>query len=55
MTIGFVFWLLMILSLVLGGVRLSRSKDYQGGGVDLLVWVLLALVGWQVFGWPVHE
>lgn len=55
MTISFVFWLLMILHLVLGGVRWSRSKDSQEGGASLLFWVLLALVGWQVFGWPIHR
>jgi hypothetical protein len=53
MTIEVLFWLLMILWAVLGVY--SRRDDFRGGnygliGGGVLLWVLLALLGWKVFG-----
>jgi len=54
MSIGFVFWLLMILWLVLG--LYSNRAALQGWLVrgDSLLFVLLFLIGWKVFGFPIH-
>lgn len=57
MTIGFLFWLLMILWLVFG-FYVNRA-DFQGGkygvlGGNLLLFVLLFLLGWRVFGFVIQ-
>ncbi len=53
MPIGLLFWLLMVLW-ILFGLYWQRT-DIQGGnygilGGNLLLFVLLALIGWKVFG-----
>lgn len=53
MSIGMLFWLLMILWLIFG-LYWNRT-DLQGGkygvvGGNLLLFVLLFLLGWKVFG-----
>ena len=54
MTIGFIFWLLMILWLIFGGYtyRTSLNAPLVWGG-NALLFVLLFLLGWRVFGWPI--
>jgi hypothetical protein len=51
MTRGLVFWvimLLLLLSLVGGFAGLGQPYIRQAGGV--IEWVLLALLGWNVYG-----
>jgi Na+/proline symporter len=53
MTIGFVFWLLMILWLLFG-IYWNRG-DIRGGnygmlGGNLMLFILLFLLGWHAFG-----
>jgi hypothetical protein len=57
-TIGFLFWLLMILWLIFG---LFRNWPAEAGGPGfyplgghLLLWILLFLLGWHDFGFPIH-
>jgi hypothetical protein len=59
MTVGFLFWLLMIVWLVVG-IYLTgpppadnRGTWFRPLGGPLLLYVLLFLLGWQVFGWPI--
>lgn len=54
MTLGFIFWLLMILWLVLGAYtnRTALGTPLAWGG-SLLMFILLFLLGWQTFGWPI--
>lgn len=57
MSIGFIFWLLMILWLFFG--LWSNRTQVQGGdwapvGGSLLLFVLLFLLGWRVFGFIVQ-
>lgn len=52
MSIGFVFWLLMILALVFGIWRGWGDRFVMGG--SLLLWILLFLLGWGTFGFPIH-
>jgi len=56
MSIGFVFWLLMLLWIIFWGVRTVHPTVLGGWtwGGDLLIFILFFLVGWHVFGWPIH-
>lgn len=54
MTIGFFFWLLMVLWLVFG-ILVPNWNTWGwpfGGGV--LLWIILALLGWKTFGPMLH-
>ncbi len=54
MNIGTCFWVLMILWLIFGLWALwpvgSGLTAYAPLGANLLLWVLLALLGWKTFG-----
>jgi hypothetical protein len=53
MPVSYAFWGLMLLWLVFGvGGRLrpELGKGWVGEASDVLIFVLLALVGWQLFG-----
>lgn len=59
MTIGFLFWLLMILWLIFGlwgnwPAPAAGPSGWRPLGGSLLLFVLLFLLGWHVFGWPIH-
>ena len=60
MSIGFIFWLLMILWVIFG----MYWSWPQGGpnrgnfgplGSNLLLFILLFLLGWQCFGFIIHQ
>ena len=60
MTIGFLFWLLMIIWLIFGFVAHASVPPsgspwpaYWPVGAHLLVFILFMLLGIQVFGWPI--
>lgn len=58
MSIGLVFWVLMILWFILSSM--SRWPGNQVGkfgeiGGAVLVFILFALVGWQIFGPVIHR
>jgi hypothetical protein len=52
MPIGILFWALMILWLLFGGIWWRQGKDWQygWGGNMALLFVLLFLLGWADFG-----
>lgn len=53
MSFGFLYWLLMIIWLALGLYdNRANLRPYIGG--NLLLFVLLVLIGWRVFGAPFH-
>jgi hypothetical protein len=54
MSIGFIFWLLMLLCLFFGAYtnRASINLPWVWGG-HFIIWILLFLLGWRVFGWPI--
>ena len=54
MSIALVFWILILLGLVLGGIT---NKTTLGTYIsnNLIIWVLFALLGWAVFGAAVHK
>lgn len=57
MDIGFLYWLLMILSVIFWGWGnfTPQGQAFWPRGGSLLTFVLFALIGLQIFGWPVHR
>lgn len=59
MTIGFIFWFIMLLVLLLGGYwgwRSDRSSGFVSFapvGMSFILFILLFLLGVRVFGWPI--
>jgi len=53
MTIGLLFWLLMILWLVFGFWVYYPAPDKRTFGGHFLLWFLLFLLGWAQFGFPI--
>lgn len=53
MTFGLMYWILMLVWLVFG--IWQSWPDYKAGGGNLLLFVLLVLSGWKVFGPPIHS
>jgi hypothetical protein len=52
MTLGLAFWILMLIWLIFG-VWWSWPNQRLVGG-NLLIFILLALLGWHAFGAPIH-
>jgi hypothetical protein len=58
MSFGLLFWILMLIWLVFGWFYNSspdRFGAYGWAGNSLLLFVLLGILGWGVFGAPVHQ
>lgn len=53
MTIGLCFWILMLIWLVFNVWSTWPLGLKQGGG-SLLLFIVLALLGWKVFGPAIH-
>ena len=53
MTIGLVFWILMLLWLVLGLWQVWPNWQGWAPG-NLLLFILLLLLGWHAFAAPIH-
>jgi hypothetical protein len=56
MSIGFVFWLLMLLWLILGFVWYwprGTPTAYPMVGGHVLIFVLFFILGWATFGFPI--
>lgn len=57
MTMAILFWVLMIIWLVFGlwsGYVPGQPYPVRSWGGSLLIFVLLAILGWAQFGAPVH-
>lgn len=57
MTIGFLFWLLMVLWAIFGlyrGWAAPPNPPYLPLAGDLLLFILLLLLGIAAFGWPIR-
>ncbi len=57
MSMGLCYWVLMLVALVFGGSIGWRNRATGGvlyGGGGLILFILLVLLGWKVFGAPVH-
>ena len=53
MSIGFIFWLLMLLSLIFGVWFFAQRQTGPMRVTAGFIWILLFLLGVQVFGWPI--
>ena len=54
MTLTIAFWGLYIIGILFGGIFVDRAKPYWFG-IPLLNAILFAILGWQVFGPPIHH
>lgn len=54
MSFALAYWILMLVWLVFG-IWSAWPKNYKVGGGNLLLFILLMLVGWKVFGPPIHS
>jgi hypothetical protein len=55
MTTSILFWVLMLISLVFGFASWrGAAGPYGPAGNSLLLFILLLLLGWQVFGAPIR-
>ncbi len=54
MALSLCYWILMLLWLVLG-VGPSLRAAWKSGVPDALLFLLLVLIGWQIFGPPLHK
>jgi hypothetical protein len=55
MTFALLFWILMLLWVLFGGwTRWGNAPGQYVHGDWLLLLVLIGLLGWRVFGAPVH-
>lgn len=50
MTKGLLFWVIMLVLLIFSLWASYPFANYGMVGMSLVVWVLLALLGWAVFG-----
>ncbi len=56
MSISFLFWLIWLICLIFGGVGVFRAEAngrWYGGNL-FVVWILLGLIGWKLFGAPIQ-
>jgi hypothetical protein len=57
MSISFIFWFIMLLWLLFAiawNWGWSSINAYGPAGNSLLLFILFCLLGWRVFGFPVH-
>jgi hypothetical protein len=52
MSIGLVFWIIILVGLIVGLYFSWPNRSLSGG--LLVVFVLLVLLGWHAFGPPIH-
>ena len=52
MTMGLLFWIIMLFLLLFG--TWWSWPNYGPVGSNLLVWICLLLLGWHAFGAPIH-
>lgn len=57
MTLGLAYWVLMLVWLVFGLLLHFGyvSGPFSGGVNIVLLFILFVLLGWQVFGAPLHR
>lgn len=53
MSIGLLFWILILLWLILGIMR--AGNDWKAHIPNTILFILLVLLGWMVFGPALHK
>jgi hypothetical protein len=56
MPLGLLYWVLMILWLIFGFWQWSpvAPANYRPFGGHVLLWILLFIIGWRVFGFVIQ-
>jgi hypothetical protein len=55
MSKGMVFWIVMLIWLIIGVFYHYNNRDNKYfAGFHVLIWCLLFLVGWALFGFPIQ-
>jgi len=57
MAIAIWFWVIFVLALFFGmwtGYTAGQPYPFKGWGVLLVIFVLIGLLGWKVFGGPIQ-
>lgn len=53
MSVGVWYWLFVILALVFGGWQTYSGDTRWRWGGNLIIFILFALLGVHLFGWPI--
>ncbi len=53
MTFSLLYWIIMLVWFLFG--VWSTWPNYRAGAPNLILFILLILLGWRVFGPPVHS
>lgn len=54
-SMGLFFWIIMLIVLLFWGFQYRDAEgkwNFAGFGGSLVLWVLLAILGWKIFGPP---
>ena len=54
MSIGLLFWIIMVVGLLFG-LYTNRTSPLIWASNSLVLWILLALIGWKIFGPILHQ
>ena len=54
MSIGLLFWVIMIIGVLLYGFAWYNPDPRFAPFPNVILWILLALLGWAVFGPAIH-
>jgi hypothetical protein len=57
MSIGLLFWIIMIIGFIFYGFVTWRpvpGNPYFNAAPNYIIWILLFLLGWGIFGPPIH-
>jgi hypothetical protein len=54
MSIGLLFWIIMIIGFILWGWTFAQPNVAFAPYHPAIWWILIALLGWGVFGPPIH-
>jgi len=54
MTLALLFWVIFIISLLFGGY-VNRAAIGTWAMSNLVIWILIGILGWQVFGPAIHK
>ncbi len=55
MTLTIAYWVLMLIWLVLGAVTIWHTGGYVFVGSNIILFLLFLIIGWQLFGAPIHR
>lgn len=59
MSLGLCFWILYLLSLVLGVYwswpASADNRNFRPFGGNLMLFILVGIIGWSEFGAPLHR